>query len=132
MIHKKSKPKARSPVSADIEMGKRIRHRRNEMKMSQVELAAILGVTFQQVQKYEKGTNRVTANRLALIASTFKMRIDEFYQTQDVLPDVSSLIDITDKTALRLLKAYARIKDQATQRQMVTLIETMADAATIR
>ena len=126
-IRKKSKPAARSPVSADIEMGKRIRHRRNELKMSQVELAAILGVTFQQVQKYEKGTNRVTAQRLVLIASTFKMRPEELYQTQDVLPDVTSLIDITDKSTLRLLQAYSGIKDQATRRQMVELIETIAD-----
>jgi transcriptional regulator with XRE-family HTH domain len=125
---KTTKPEPRSPISADIEMGKRIRDRRNEMKMSQNELAAILGVSFQQVQKYEKGTNRVTAHRLALIASTFKVRPDELYQTQDVLPDVSSLIDITDKTTLRMLKAYGGIKDQATRRQMVELIETIADA----
>ena len=82
VIRTKSKPPARSPVSADIEMGKRIRIRRNEFKMSQEELAAILGVSFQQVQKYEKGTNRVTAQRLMLIASTFKMRPEELYQTQ--------------------------------------------------
>ena len=61
MIRKTSKPKPRSPASADIEMGKRIRARRNDLKMSQQELAAILGVSFQQIQKYEKGTNRVTA-----------------------------------------------------------------------
>ena len=128
MVRKTSKPKPRSPVSADIEMGKRIRIRRNEIKMSQQELAAILGVTFQQVQKYEKGTNRVNANRLSLIASTLKMPIEELYQSSDALPDGSSLIDITDKPSIRLLKAYARIADQATQRQMVALIETIADA----
>ena len=128
LIRKKSKLAARSPVSADVEMGKRIRRRRNELKMSQVELAAILGITFQQVQKYEKGTNRVTANRLALIASTFKMRVDELYRAQDVLPDVSSLIDVTDIATLRLLQAYAGVRDQATRRQMVELIETIADA----
>ncbi len=56
------------------------------------------------------------------------MRPEELYQAQDVLPDVLSLIDISDKPTIRLLKAYARIADQATQRQMVALIETIADA----
>ena len=63
-----------------------------------------------------------------LIASTCKMRPEELYKAQNVLPDVSSLIDVTDKATLRLLKAYRGIKDQATQRQMVALIETIADA----
>ena len=45
------------------------------------------------------------------------------------MPDVSSLIDITDKATLRLLKAYSGIKNQATQRQMVLLVETIADAS---
>ena len=97
-------------------MGKHIRHQRNAFKMSQTELATILGVSFQQVQKYEKGTNRVTAQRLALIASTFKMRPEELNQTHNVLPNVASLIDITDKPTIRLLKAYSGIKDQATRR----------------
>ena len=56
------------------------------------------------------------------------MRPEELYKAQNVLPDVSSLIDVTDKATLRLLKAYSGIKDQATQRQMVALIETIADA----
>ena len=128
MIRKTSKPKPRSPVSADIEMGKRIRDRRIEQKLSQQNLAGILGVSFQQVQKYEKGTNRVTANRLSLIASTLGMRLDELYLMQDVLPNVSSLVDISDMATIRLLKAYGGIKDQTTRRQMVLLIETIADA----
>ena len=128
MIRRLIKPQARSPVTADADLGQFIRKRRTERKMSQQDLAAFLGVTFQQVQKYEKGVNRVNANRLALIASALKMRPEDFYQTNNVLPDVSSLIDITAKSELRMLRAWTRIKDQATRRQMVELIETIADA----
>ena len=129
MIRKIAKPKPRSPVAADLELGDFIRARRIEQKMSQQELASILGVSFQQVQKYEKGTNRMNANRLAMIASALKLRTEEFYQSDDDLPDVSSLIDVNSKDALRMIRAWSRIKDQTTQRQVVALIETIADAA---
>ena len=129
MIRKAAKPKPRSPVTADIEMGERIRARRIEQKMSQQELAAFLGISFQQIQKYEKGTNRVNANRLAVIASALNLRTEQLFQSEDVLPNVASLIDINSKDSLRMIRAWSRIKDQTTQRQMVALIETIADAA---
>ena len=78
LIRKSAKPKPRSPVSADIEFGKRVKARRIKQNMSQQDLAAVLGVSFQQVQKYEKGTNRLNANRLVLIASALKMRPEDF------------------------------------------------------
>ena len=56
------------------------------------------------------------------------MRPEDLYKSDDVLPDVSSLIDVTNKATIRMLQAYSRIKDQATQRQMVALIEKIADA----
>ena len=129
MIRKAAKPKPRSPVTADIEMGERIRARRMAQKMSQQELAAFLGISFQQIQKYEKGTNRVNANRLAVIASALNLRTEQLFQSEDVLPNVASLIDINSKDSLRMIRAWSRIKDQTTQRQMVALIETIADAA---
>ena len=129
MIRKAAKPKPRSPVTADIEMGERIRARRIDQKMSQQELAAFLGISFQQIQKYEKGTNRVNANRLAVIASALNLRTEQLFQSEDVLPNVASLIDINSRDSLRMIRAWSRIKDQTTQRQMVALIETIADAA---
>ena len=122
-------PKPRSPVSADVDMGERIRARRIEQKMSQQELAAFLGVSFQQIQKYEKGLNRVNANRLVVIASALKMPTEDFHQSDEILPDVSSLIDVNSKDAMRMIRAWTRIKDQATRRQAVALVETIADAA---
>ncbi len=63
MVHK------RSPDAIDVFVGGRIRMRRMMLKLSQTQLANELGVTFQQVQKYEKGTNRVGASRLQKIAN---------------------------------------------------------------
>jgi len=59
----------RSPTSADALIGNRLRQRRLELHVSQIQLAAQLGISFQQVQKYEKGTNRVNAGRLNQIAA---------------------------------------------------------------
>ena len=60
---------AKSPDAVDVQVGQRIRVLRQEMKMSQTDLAEQLGVTFQQVQKYERGMNRVGAGRLTKVAN---------------------------------------------------------------
>lgn len=109
-------------------MGDRIRARRIELVMTQETLAGHLGVSFQQVQKYEKGVNRVNAARLKDIAEALDMKVEDFFE-KDQLPAVTSLIHATDKGTIRMLQAYGRIKDQATQRQVVTLAEAIADAA---
>jgi transcriptional regulator with XRE-family HTH domain len=123
-----SETKPRSPVAADKKMGDRIRARRIELGMTQETLAAHLGVSFQQVQKYEKGVNRVHATRLNVIAKFLDMQVENFFNS-DQAPAVTSLIDVTDKSMVRMLQAYGRIKDQATQRQMVMLVEAIAVAA---
>src|SRR5205085_2941987 len=71
--------KQRSAGKPDIELGKRIRLRRVEQKISQAELGDKLGVSFQQVQKYEKGVNRVCAARLQQIATVLDVRVTFFY-----------------------------------------------------
>ena len=69
----------RSSGKSDVELGKRIRLRRVELHISQSELAEKLGVTFQQVQKYEKGVNRVGASRLQQIATALDVPVTFFY-----------------------------------------------------
>ena len=73
------KMKQRSAGKPDIELGKRIRLRRVEQKISQAELGDKLGVSFQQVQKYEKGVNRVGAARLQQIATALDVPVTFFY-----------------------------------------------------
>ena len=119
--------KQRSAGKPDIELGKRIRLRRVEQKISQAELGDKLGVSFQQVQKYEKGVNRVGAARLQLIATALDVPVTFFYDDGDSKArEVESLLFLDSAFSLRLLRAYSKIKDQTVQRQLVSLMESIA------
>lgn len=116
----------RSAGKPDVQLGKRIRLRRVEIDISQTVLANKLGVSFQQVQKYEKGVNRVGAARLQQIATALDVPITFFYDGDGKSREVESLLFIDSSFSLRLLRAYSKIKDQAVQRQFVSLIENIA------
>jgi transcriptional regulator with XRE-family HTH domain len=118
------KMKQRSAGKPDIELGKRIRLRRVEQKISQAELGDKLGVSFQQVQKYEKGVNRVGAARLQQIATALDVPVTFFYDGK--AREVESLLFLDSAFSLRLLRAYSKIKDQTVQRQLVSLMESIA------
>ena len=118
--------KPRSAGKPDIELGRRIRLRRVELEISQSELADKLGVSFQQVQKYEKGVNRVGANRLQQTATALDVPITFFYDGDGKSREVESLLFLDSSFSLRLLRAYTKIKDQTVQRQLVSLIESIA------
>jgi transcriptional regulator with XRE-family HTH domain len=119
--------KQRSAGKPDIEMGKKIRLRRVEQRISQSDLGEKLGVSFQQVQKYEKGVNRVGAARLQQIATALDVPVTFFYDSDNKSREVESLLFLDSAFSLRLLRAYSRIKSQAVQRQMVSLMEAIAD-----
>src|ERR1700724_516887 len=70
----------KSPNLTDRHVGSRVRMRRKMLSMSQTELADMLGLTFQQVQKYENGTNRVSASRLLQISRSLRVRISFFFE----------------------------------------------------
>jgi transcriptional regulator with XRE-family HTH domain len=120
------KMKQRSAGKPDIELGKRIRLRRVEQKISQAELGDKLGVSFQQVQKYEKGVNRVGAARLQQIATALDVPVTFFYDGDGKAREVESLLFLDSAFSLRLLRAYSKIKDQTVQRQLVSLMESIA------
>ena len=119
--------KQRSAGKPDIEMGKKIRLRRVEQRISQSDLGEKLGVSFQQVQKYEKGVNRVGAARLQQIANALDVPVTFFYDSDNKSREVESLLFLDSAFSLRLLRAYSRIKSQSVQRQMVSLMEAIAD-----
>jgi transcriptional regulator with XRE-family HTH domain len=119
--------KQRSAGKPDIEMGKKIRLRRVEQRISQSDLGEKLGVSFQQVQKYEKGVNRVGASRLQQIATALDVPVTFFYDSDSKTREVESLLFLDSAFSLRLLRAYSRIKSQAVQRQLVTLMEAIAE-----
>jgi len=113
----------------DVEIGQKIRSVRVAKGVSQTTLANGLGVTFQQVQKYEKGANRISAGRLQKVADMLDTPITFFYgglgsrskkQHQD---DGLSLVQ--SKGAMRLLRAYAEISSAATKHALVMLAEAL-------
>ena len=88
--------------------------------------ASKLGVSFQQVQKYEKGVNRVGAARLQAIATALDVPVTFFYDGDGKAREVESLLFLDSAFSLRLLRAYSKIKDQTVQRQLVSLMELIA------
>ncbi len=127
----------KSPNPTDMYVGNRVRMRRMMLNLSQTELGDALGVTFQQVQKYEKGTNRVSASRLQQISSFLEVPIPFFFEGLPRPPDRSKgttdahdLIDISKFTAtsdgLSLIKAFMQIKDAKLRRSIVHLVEGLA------
>src|SRR5204862_2295917 len=118
-VHEESRMSVKRPDPVDIEVGHRIRIERLARGLSQTALANQLGVTFQQVQKYEKGVNRVGAGRLTKIAEVLGIEVGAFFSGKDVLDaersqvvgEASPLKLRTVSGAFRLLRAYGDIED---------------------
>jgi transcriptional regulator with XRE-family HTH domain len=115
-------------TSADAEIGRRLRLLRNERKISQTEIAERLGVTFQQIQKYEKGNNRIAASRLEEIADFFKVPMAFFFgQPKNLKQEGQEVFGFLDTPqALRLLKAFSKIADHAQRSSLLCFAEAMA------
>jgi transcriptional regulator with XRE-family HTH domain len=113
----------------DIEVGRRVRSLRLEKGMSQEKLGNQVALTFQQIQKYENGTNRIGAAKLQRIAQILGVSVSALYP--DPVPagrtsqEVAELID-TGST-LRLLRAYSRMRSPSLQRALTTLVEEIAE-----
>ena len=102
----------KAPLPTDVLVGTRIRGRRTTLGMSQEKLAAIVGISFQQVQKYEKGVNRVGAGRLQAVAGALGVPISYFFDEEPARDDGSSVLAlrlVREPGALRLLQAYSRL-----------------------
>jgi transcriptional regulator with XRE-family HTH domain len=116
----------KKPDAVDIEVGRRIRLHRLQSRLSQTELADQLGVTFQQVQKYERGVNRVGAGRLSKIAHVLGVPVTAVLSANDAEAtahneprgDQSAFKLLAVPGALRLLRAYDRLKDGRTRRSI--------------
>jgi transcriptional regulator with XRE-family HTH domain len=122
-----------------MHVGKRVRMRRLMLGMSQTELGDALDLTFQQVQKYEKGTNRISASRLQNIASIQQVPISFFFEGAPPLPgqhhaqaEAPSPKYVADYLAtsdgLQLTKAFMQIPDPKLRRSIVNLVEQIADS----
>ncbi len=126
----------RSPNPVDIHVGSRVRLRRKTTRMSQEKLGDLLGITFQQVQKYERGSNRIGASRLWKIAQILEVPVAFFYEglpnnnaadgfaESDQTPVVYDFINSTDGIALAM--AVSQIKSRAVRRQILELARSLA------
>jgi transcriptional regulator with XRE-family HTH domain len=115
----------------DVHVGKRIRHRRWMVGMTQQQLADQVGIKFQQIQKYETGMNRVSASRLWDIADALGVSISFFFEglsegaaTADAAPDNM----MADKEALQLVRSYYAIPE-AQRRRLFDLAKVLSQAA---
>jgi transcriptional regulator with XRE-family HTH domain len=106
----------------DAALGERIRHRRRDLGMSQSALGAKLGITFQQVQKYENGTNRVSATMLLKLSDALAMPVNE------ILHDVDPAAHAGDPNSeeARLLAAFGRIPSAEIRAAVLTLVAGLA------
>jgi len=120
----------KSPQQTDVVVGHNIRFWRLERKMSQTDLANILGLTFQQIQKYENGANRVGASRLMQIALALDVPIHVFFDgAGPATTEMESPIKfVSDQQALRLVRAFADIEDAGLRRSVVNLVEGIAES----
>jgi transcriptional regulator with XRE-family HTH domain len=127
------------PNPVDRHVGSRVRMRRMLIGMSQERLGEALGLTFQQVQKYEKGANRIGASRLQEIARILNVEIDYFFQgapsTGDLAPSTglsespspTYMADLlTTSEGVQLMKAFVQIADPKLRRRVVDLVAAIA------
>jgi transcriptional regulator with XRE-family HTH domain len=126
------------PNPIDVHVGSRIRLRRNMIGMSQEKLGELLGITFQQIQKYEKGSNRVGASRLQAISSILTVPVAFFFEdapgqepraagfTEEASPNY--VVDFLNSAeGLQLNRAFVRINDPKVRRKIVDLVKSLAN-----
>ena len=131
------KPAKRTPNPVDKHVGSRVRMRRKMLGMSQGKLGDALGLTFQQVQKYEKGTNRIGASRLHRLTHILQVPVEFFFAGAPHVAGrpkglgeapspayVSDFLASTD--GLALTTAFMRIKDAKLRRRIVDLVKQIA------
>ena len=130
--------KQANPV--DVQVGHRVRLRRMLMNMSQEQLGECLGLTFQQVQKYEKGVNRIGAGRLFEIAGVLGVPVNFFYENPETFAEAGAppgfqepndappvLEFIASGEGLQLSLAFMKIHDQKVRRSVLDLVRSLAE-----
>lgn len=126
------------PSGIDRVVGQRIRWRRRELKLTQEKLGELLGLTFQQVQKYEKGVNRVSAGRLYKISSMLEVPINYFFEgaAEFVEQEAAHFAEdgnlvhapVMNSETLDLIAAFQKIEDAALRRSLLNTVKAAASA----
>ncbi|MEZ5871428.1 MAG: helix-turn-helix transcriptional regulator [Nitratireductor sp.] len=128
----------KKPNPIDIHVGSRVRLRRTMLGMSQEKLGEHLGITFQQIQKYEKGANRVGASRLQEIARVLNTPVSFFFEdspgggnAQGGFAETESANYVVDflssSEGLQLNRSFVKIKDPKVRRKIVEMVRALSD-----
>lgn len=139
MTDKPSAPSATAdPI--DLAIGSRLRLRRLAMGFSQETLARALGITFQQIQKYERGTNRIFASRLFHLAQVLRVPVSYFFQgltsegtqaadgSKSAVPAEENVQELLGRSdTLKLIQAFNRISDPIVRRQIYALVRSVGE-----
>lgn len=134
---------SKRPNPVDTHVGSRLKFRRVEMGLSQEKLGESLGLTFQQIQKYEKGSNRIGASRLFEIAKVLEVPVQFFFENlpsdsdyEEANPgfaespseyNVMNFLNTSD--GFELNKAFVRVRDPNIRRKIVELVKSLADTS---
>lgn len=129
----------KSPSAIDVHVGGRVRLRRTMQGMSQEKLGQALGISFQQIQKYEKGTNRIGASRMHQIASVLDVPVSFFFEDAPGPGDrgnegfgeteaTSFVLDFaSSRDGIELNRAFVRITNSALRKQVIEMVRTLAN-----
>ena len=117
-------------AEADKRVGACVRAARVKAGLSQSKLAAELGITFQQLQKYEKGKNRIAVSTLLLIADALALPVQSFFDSiERQAGDATDWPDLLTKDNIRLIRAFSNIGDPEVRRRIMGLILAVTDHA---
>ncbi|WHS32089.1 helix-turn-helix domain-containing protein [Brucella sp. NM4] len=128
----------KKPNPIDVHVGSRIRLRRNMLGLSQEKLGENLGITFQQIQKYEKGTNRVGASRLQAISAILNVPVSFFFEDapgsnpvgQEGFAEDNEATYVVDflnsNEGVQLTRAFTKISDPKVRRKIIDLVKSLA------
>jgi transcriptional regulator with XRE-family HTH domain len=116
----------RSATVEDVMIGQKLRALRLDSGLSQSDLGEMVGVTFQQLQKYEKGVNRISAGRLARVAVALKVPVTAFYGAAARRKSDHGFAYLNSAGAVRLVRAYAEIPERRPKAALVAVAEALA------
>jgi transcriptional regulator with XRE-family HTH domain len=134
---KKASINRRGPTAVDTHVGQKIRARRIFLRMSQTDVADALGITFQQIQKYEKGVNRVGASRLQQISDALGVSPFYFFEgaptvgkkapapNEGELPEDEIVSFLATREGAALVRGFLAIKEQSIRQNLIGFIATL-------
>lgn len=138
------RPKTGKPNPIDVHVGSRVRLRRTLLGMSQEKLGEAIGLTFQQVQKYERGANRIGASRLFDLSRVLDVPVSFFFDdmsaTEEPAAQVPSIAEgpggyepdpMAKRETLELVRAYYRINDASVRKRLFELTKAVANAGSL-